>query len=143
MPDLKLLNLSSGRLQARPDIEMSFDGAGRFLRGPVILEGTDVAAQDAVRGLLTRKGTSPLAPNFGTSIPDLAGSRSVDDISGKISSEVRYILGYLAQRSADSPVTERIVEIVSLKVTPGNSESYQTDLTVRTGSGQTAAVTIA
>jgi len=143
MPDLKLLNLSSGRLQARPDIEMSFDGAGRFLQGPVILEGTDVAAQDVVRGLLTRKGTNPLAPNFGTSIPDLAGSRSVDDISGRISSDVRYILGYLAQTSADSPASERVVEIISLKVTPGNSESYQTDLTIRTGSGQTAAVTVA
>lgn len=139
MPDLKLLNLSSGRLQARPDLEMTFDTAGRFLQGPAFVSGRDSAAQDVVRGLLTRRGTSPLAPNFGTSIPDLSGSRGVDDVSGQISSEVRYILGYLAQLEVNSPASERVAEIVSLKALQA-TETLEVNLTVRTGSGETAAV---
>lgn len=141
MPDLKLLDLAGGQLQGRPDFEMSFDGAGFFSDGPVILEGHDVAVQDVVRGISTRKGTNPFSPNYGTTIPDRVGSRNVGGVSSAVASDVQYLLGYLAQLSAQDPPAEQISELVSLSV-KSNKETLEVNLTVRTADAATLTTTV-
>jgi hypothetical protein len=141
MPDVKLVELSDGRLLQRPDFEMSLDTAGRFLSGPVFISGRDVAVQDVVRGLLTRVGTNPLAPGFGTTIPDLVGSRAPDEVSGQISRDVQSSLGYLASIRAGGDPAEQVAEIVSLN-TKLVERTLETKLTVRTSADQVASVVI-
>jgi len=141
MPDVKLVELTDGRLLQRPDFEMSLDTAGRFLSGPVFISERDVAVQDVVRALLTRVGTSPLAPGFGTTIPDLVGSRAPDEVSGQISSDVQSSLGYLASLRADGDPAEQVAEIVDLSTRLVES-TLETKLTVRTAADQIASVVI-
>jgi hypothetical protein len=142
MPDVKLIELTDGRLLRRPDLEMSLDTAGRFLSGPVFISGRDVAVQDVVRVLLTRVGTSPMAPGFGTVIPDLVGSRAPEDVSGQISRDVQSSLGYLASLRAGGDPAEQVAEVVSLS-TKLVERTLETRLTVRTSANQTATVVVA
>jgi hypothetical protein len=141
MPDLKLLNIQEGRIQARPDFVMAFDGAGRFLTGPEFVSGSDVAVQDVVRGLLTLIDTNRLAPNFGTSISELIGSRDFGSITGPLTDEVQKILGYIAQNAAESDPSEQINQILSLRVKQ-EERTLVIELELQTNSGETATVTI-
>ena len=141
MPDLKLLTLTNGQLQSRPEIDLVFDGAGRIASGPTLVSGQDAAAQDVVRALLTEIGTNPLAQNFGTILSTLVNARSVGDVANQISQEVQSVMGYLAQVTADSDPSEQIVQITDLKVKQ-DVQTLSTKLTLLTGTGQAAQVTV-
>jgi hypothetical protein len=141
MPDLKMLSLADGQLQARPDIDLTFDGAGKITGGPLLAVAEEAASQDVIRGLLTLTGTNPSAPSFGTIISTLANSRATANISGTLSEEIQAVLGYLANVSADFDPTEQVVQIVNLKVQQ-NIQTLQVALTVQTGAGAEATVTV-
>lgn len=141
MPDLKLLTLTAGMLQSRPDVDLTFDGAGHIAGGPTLVSGKDAAAQDVVRALLTELGTNPLAQNFGTILSTLLNARSVGDVANQISQEVQAVMGYLSQVTADSDPSEQIVQITNLKVKQ-ETQTIRTDLTLLTGTGQATVVTV-
>jgi hypothetical protein len=141
MPDLQVLSISQGRLQARPDLVIFYDGSGKMYDGPGFFSGSDVAVQDVIRGLLTLIGTSPLAPNFGTSLSELLSTRSVGQVSGAISQQVQNVLGYLAQMASNSDPAERVVEVIDMKVKQ-NGQTIEVTMSLRTGLGQTVTVTV-
>ena len=140
MPDLKLLTLTDGKLQSRPDVDLVLDGAGHIVDGPTLVSGQDAAAQDVLRGLLTEVGTNPLAQNFGTILSTLINARSVGDVANQISQEVQLTMGYLSQVTAESDPSEKIVQITDLKV-KREGQTLNTELTLLTGTGQAATVT--
>ncbi len=139
MPDLKVLDIKEGRLQARPDIEIPLDNAGRFISGPTFISGSAVAVQDTLRGLLTIPNTNFLAPTFGTKISELKNTRAVSNIAGELAQEVQFVLGYLAQFRADDDPEELIAEIVEL-TTNQQGQTVEVKLTIRTGTGEVATV---
>ena len=141
MPDLQLLNIQEGRLQAKPDLIMTFDNAGRFASGPTFISGTNVVVQDVIRALLTLATSNRLAPNFGTSLVDLLNSRSIGEISGFLTEEARKALGYLAQLRSEDDASEQITEIVNMKAKQ-NERTVEIELTVRAANGETATVTL-
>jgi hypothetical protein len=142
MPDLKMITLApNGNLQTRPDIDLSFDSQGKIIGGPAMVTGKDAATQDVLRGLLTVLGTNPSCPNFGTILSSLVGSRSVEDVTNTLSSEIQTVLGYLSNVSANFDPSEQIVQIVNLKVTQV-PRTIQASLTVQTGTGAQATVSV-
>jgi len=142
MPDLKVLNIINNRPQPRGDMDISLDGNGQFLDGPVFVSGSDRVVQDTVRGLLTRLGSNYLAPNFGTIIKTLLHARNVGDISGQLTSEVQFVLAYLAQFNSTESLSEQLAELVNLQAKQA-TDTIELNLTVKTGTGTSASVTVA
>jgi hypothetical protein len=142
MPDLQVLRISQGRLAGRPDFEMIFDGAGEIADGPIFISGSDCAVQDVIRGLMTLISSSRLAPNFGTNYANLIGVRNVGQISGILSQEAQRILGYIVQVTAAEDPSERVIEIVDMKVKQ-EVDTVEIALTLRTATGQVVTVTVA
>jgi len=105
-----------------------------FYESPIQVYDVDKAMQDVTKGLLTVRGTNYLAPNYGTTIGTLANKRKLGDVATRITGEVQFILGYLAQANEGTSDTELVSELVSLT----GKEEKQTinlELTVRTLEG--------
>lgn len=155
MPDLKLIRVSqstppkadvetrvtSNLVQPRVELDIKLKSDGTFDEGPIFLEGIDRSIQDVVKGILTTKGTNYMAPNYGTSINNLIHASKLGDVSGRITSEIQTLLGYLAKFTLDEDETERIEELVSLKAKE-NVDTIELELTIRTGGGETASILV-
>jgi len=140
MPDLKVLKFSNGMVVGRPDIEMTMSN-GKFSSGPTFYSGTGVAVQDAVRSLMTKFGTNPLAPNFGTNIQDIVTYRATKDNLGIISSQAQYTLGYMSSYRSSGSADETITQINSLTAKK-EKDTVRMALSLTTGAGAQAIVEV-
>ena len=105
-----------------------------FYESPIQVFDVDKAMQDVTKGLLTVRGTNYLAPNYGTSIGTLVNTRKLSDVATKITGEVQFILGYLAQSNNGFGDSEVVSDIVSL-TGKEDKQTINLELTVRTLEG--------
>ena len=141
MPDIQVLTFNKGVPTRYADLNIPLNQDKTFREGPLFIEGLDKAVQDLVKGLLTLQGTNTLAPNYGTGISGLLNARRASDVSNKIVSQIRYLLGYLGTFNADESLDERIDEVIGIKAKDGD-RSLQLEITLRTGNGSTGTVTL-
>lgn len=141
MPDLQVLKFQNGVPVHYGDLNISLNADGTFDEGPVFLKDLDRSIQDLVKGILTQIGTNNLAPNYGTSVHSLLNSRNTGQITTQLLSQLRSLLGYLGSFNANDPLSERIDEVISIK-TKQELQSISLEITLRTGSGSTATVTL-
>jgi len=141
MPDLKVLSIVEGVPRKYADVHFTFNDNEEFANGPGIIGGGDRVVQDVVKGMLTEIGSNYLSPSYGTTIPDLVGSRSVKSMSEQLSNEIQTLMGYLGSFNIDEPISEQISEIVSLDVVE-LSGSIAISLSVKTLAGETQTVVV-
>jgi hypothetical protein len=141
MQDLKTVRYAGTKVLPRGDLEMTVDSNGIFQNGPTFVSGPDKVVQDVVRGLLTQRGSVILARKFGTNLPSLLASRSLDDVATDLLSEVQYMLGYLSQFNISQPTNEQIATLVSLKANQ-NVGTIEMSMILALLNGQTVGVTL-
>jgi len=141
MQDMKTVRIVNNKVQPRGDLEMTLNSNGTFREGPAFISGPDKIVQDVVRGLLTQIGTMLLAPNFGTSLPSLLGARNLEGVASDITSQIQYMLGYLAQFNINEPTDEQIATLVRLAA-KDNLGTIELVLDLSLVSGQSVGVTI-
>ena len=141
MSDLKTIQIIEGVPQPRGEITLGLNNDGTFASGPVFVTGIDRAVQDVIKGLLTVRGTNYLVPNYGTSLSSLLNTRKLSSVSANITAEIQDLLGYLSKFTAQEDETERVEELTNLKATE-SLDTINLELTVKTGAGQTASVSL-
>lgn len=141
MPDLKVIETSAGITNPRAEIDIPLNSQGRYAGQPTMISGISKVAQDVAKGLLTVIGTDFLAPNHGTNINALIGTRLLETVAAQLSTEVQTLLGYLAAYNIDQPLDEQLVELVDLNAIEDNTE-IRMSATIRTGTNETATVTV-
>jgi len=103
-----------------------------------VVESVDCIAQSFVKGLLTRLGTSRLAPNYGTRMRDLLGAKLLGNVSvGLLSTMVESLIRFLiAEQRKYSQVemsaSEQLVGMSSLAVTFESQGLIQVEAQIKT-----------
>ena len=146
MPDLKVLTIENQIPRRKADIVMTlFEGnprlTNKFADGPIFVSGSERVVQDVTKGILTEKGSDFLAPNYGTTVPNLIGSRRLADISDQLTNEIQFLLGYLGQFNINEPQSEQIAELTKLEAQEeGGTVSVSLSVTTATGQISTVGV---
>ena len=107
----------------------------------VMVEGPARRQQDIAKILITEAGANPIFPTYGSSLPDIPGSRDTPQILSQISDGVIQALGFLDQVDRSSRLDEKIQSIADLSVEtdPSDTRSKSIILSVLLGNGQIVA----
>ncbi len=116
MQDIKLITL--------PDVPVELSAQYNDLEfgdnNDVILEkGTSRKTQDILKVLLTSTGNLPAYPTYGSSLPDLVGSRDDETLLDRIKDAVIGAVAFAQAVDTTTVPSERIAKIVSLQVKNG------------------------
>jgi len=144
MPDLKVLTIEGEIPRRKADIVMSLYSdnprlVNKFKDGPLFVSGSERIVQDVIKGLLTFRGSDFLAPNYGTSIPTLVGSKRLSDVSDRLTNEVQDLLGYLGSFNSNEPLSEQVAELTSLDAKEEGG-MVSVSLTVTSATGKVSTV---
>lgn len=116
MKDLKLITLPDALVEVQAqynDIELGDNNDF------VTQEGVTRRTQDIIKILLTSTGSLPAFPSYGSSLPDLVGSRDNETLLEQIRDAVINAVAFAQAVDISTVSSERIAKIVSLQVKNG------------------------
>ncbi len=103
-----------------------------------MIDGPSRRKQDIAKGLITEAGSNPVFPTYGSTLPDIPGSRDTPEVNGNIESGVVQLLAFLDRVDRSSRLDEKIKSIAQLDVETdaGDQRAKNIILSVLLGDGQ-------
>jgi len=92
-----------------------------------MVDGSKRKFQDIAKILLTRIGSDPIFPTYGSDIPNVIGERA-ELVEGRVSDSVLEALSFLIEVEKSTAPNENIKSIKSLSVSTPASEPRQLDV---------------
>jgi len=123
MKDVLFLSPKKSNVPVSPE-----DNDLLFADGDVVMvDGSKRKFQDIAKILLTRIGSDPIFPTYGSDIPNVIGERA-ELVEGRVSDSVLEALSFLIEVEKSTAPNENIKSIKSLSVSTPASEPRQLDV---------------
>jgi len=123
MKDVLFLSPKKSNVPVSPE-----DNDLLFADGDVVMvDGSKRKFQDIAKILLTRIGSDPIFPTYGSDIPNVSGERA-ELVEGRVSDSVLEALSFLIEVEKSTAPNENIKSIKSLSVSTPASEPRQLDV---------------
>ena len=123
MKDILFLSTKKSNVPVSPE-----DNDLLFANGDVVMvEGSKRKFQDIAKILLTRIGSDPIFPTYGSDIPNVSGERA-ELVEDRVSDSVLEALSFLIEVEKSTAPNENIKSIKSLSVSTPASEPRQLDV---------------
>lgn len=136
MKDVAFISAPNPALPVTPE-----DNDVLFSDGDIVtVEGHARKFQDIAKILLTRLGSDPVFPTYGSEVASAAGARAVE-ANGRIEDSVVQAMTFLADIEESDQPSEQIVAIRSLKVSTPAGEPRQRTVKLDVALADQAVVT--